>query len=143
MTWHKVGQLPLGTEGINKTQDELNAEESMEVENGGQKEEMDQDQKEGSIENGDGNKKDTEKDKDKTGEGETEGGEGGEGEEEGSDPYAYTRRDEFTSENFKIEVRGLPRYYPVGVSYLLFKSLLLLHWESIYSLYFNLWDTYI
>ncbi|XP_069969962.1 tRNA (uracil-5-)-methyltransferase homolog A-like [Penaeus vannamei] len=103
-----------GTEGINKTQDELNAEESMEVENGGQKEEMDQDQKEGSIENGDGNKKDTEKDKDKTGEGETEGGEGGEGEEEGSDPYAYTRRDEFTSENFKIEVRGLPRYYPVG-----------------------------
>ncbi|XP_037801253.1 tRNA (uracil-5-)-methyltransferase homolog A-like isoform X2 [Penaeus monodon] len=99
-----------GTEGINKTQDELNAEESMEVENGGQKEEVDQDQKEGSFENGDGNKKNTEKDKDKTGEGEAEG----EGEDEGSDPYAYTRRDEFTSENFKIEVRGLPRYYPVG-----------------------------
>lgn len=116
-------QLPLGTEGINKTQDELNAEESMEVENGGQKEEVDQDQKEGSFENGDGNKKNTEKDKDKTGEGEAEG----EGEDEGSDPYAYTRRDEFTSENFKIEVRGLPRYYPVGVSYLLFTSVLLLH----------------
>lgn len=32
-----------------------------------------------------------------------------------SDVYAYTRREEFTSENFKIELRGLPRYYHVGV----------------------------
>lgn len=102
---------PAGTEIVKETQDQLNTEESMEVENGRQKEEMEQDQKEGSIENGDGNKKDTdEKDKDKMAEGE------GEGEDESSDPYAYTRRDEFTSENFKIEVRGLPRYYPVGVS---------------------------
>ncbi|XP_042218009.1 tRNA (uracil-5-)-methyltransferase homolog A-like isoform X2 [Homarus americanus] len=31
-----------------------------------------------------------------------------------SDPYAYTKRDEFTSENFKIELKGLPRYYSVG-----------------------------
>lgn len=34
---------------------------------------------------------------------------------EESDVYAYTRREEFTSENFKIELRGLPRYYNVGV----------------------------
>ena len=34
---------------------------------------------------------------------------------DGSDVYAYTRREEFTSENFKIELRGLPRYYHVGV----------------------------
>lgn len=42
----------------------------------------------------------------------------GEEEEEDSkdpnDPYAYTKRDEFTSENFKIELRGLPRYFNVG-----------------------------
>ena len=30
--------------------------------------------------------------------------------------YAYTKRPEFTSENFKIEVRGLPKYYGLGVS---------------------------
>lgn len=34
---------------------------------------------------------------------------------EESDVYAYTRREEFTSENFKIELRGLPRFYHVGV----------------------------
>lgn len=34
---------------------------------------------------------------------------------DGCDVYAYTRREEFTSENFKIELRGLPRYYHVGV----------------------------
>lgn len=33
---------------------------------------------------------------------------------EESDVYAYTRREEFTSENFKIELRGLPRYFHVG-----------------------------
>lgn len=43
---------------------------------------------------------------------------------EESDVYAYTRREEFTSENFKIELRGLPRYYHVGVR----KSVHLLIW---------------
>lgn len=33
---------------------------------------------------------------------------------DGCDVYAYTRREEFTSENFKIELRGLPRFYHVG-----------------------------
>lgn len=28
-------------------------------------------------------------------------------------PYAYLERD-FTSENYKIEVRGLPKYYGIG-----------------------------
>ncbi|CAG0917035.1 unnamed protein product [Notodromas monacha] len=28
--------------------------------------------------------------------------------------YAYTKRQEFTSESFKIEVRGLPKYYGLG-----------------------------
>lgn len=36
--------------------------------------------------------------------------------EEKSDPFAYTKREEFTSENFKIELRGLPRHYSVAVS---------------------------
>ncbi|XP_066594850.1 tRNA (uracil-5-)-methyltransferase homolog A-like [Prorops nasuta] len=30
------------------------------------------------------------------------------------DPYAYLDRDDFTSEKYKIEVRGLPKYYGVG-----------------------------
>ncbi|XP_076046862.1 uncharacterized protein LOC143028527 isoform X1 [Oratosquilla oratoria] len=30
------------------------------------------------------------------------------------DPYSYTKRDEFTSETFKIELSGLPRYFPIG-----------------------------
>lgn len=29
-------------------------------------------------------------------------------------PYAYLERNEFTSERFKIEVRGLPKYYGIG-----------------------------
>lgn len=38
------------------------------------------------------------------------------GGEEKSDPFAYTKREEFTSENFKIELRGLPRHYSIAVS---------------------------
>ncbi|EFN75142.1 tRNA (uracil-5-)-methyltransferase homolog A [Harpegnathos saltator] len=30
------------------------------------------------------------------------------------DPYAYLERDDFTSEKYKIEVRGLPKYYGIG-----------------------------
>lgn len=30
------------------------------------------------------------------------------------DPYSYLERDDFTSEKFKIEVRGLPKYYGIG-----------------------------
>lgn len=29
-------------------------------------------------------------------------------------PYAYLDRDDFTSEKYKIEVRGLPKYYGIG-----------------------------
>lgn len=29
-------------------------------------------------------------------------------------PYAYLDRDGFTSEKYKIEVRGLPKYYGIG-----------------------------
>ncbi|XP_072752322.1 tRNA (uracil-5-)-methyltransferase homolog A isoform X2 [Anoplolepis gracilipes] len=29
------------------------------------------------------------------------------------DPYAYLKRDDFTSEKYKIEVRGLPKYYGI------------------------------
>jgi hypothetical protein len=32
------------------------------------------------------------------------------------DPYAYLNREEFSSERFKIEVKGLPKYYGYGVS---------------------------
>jgi tRNA (uracil-5-)-methyltransferase len=32
------------------------------------------------------------------------------------DPYAYIVNNGFTSEKFKIEIRGLPRYYGIGVS---------------------------
>lgn len=35
------------------------------------------------------------------------------------DPYAYIDRNGFTSEKFKIEVRGLPKFYGIGVSILL------------------------
>lgn len=31
------------------------------------------------------------------------------------DPYAYLNRDEFSSENFKIEIQNLPKYFGVGV----------------------------
>lgn len=30
------------------------------------------------------------------------------------DPYAYLERDDFTSEKYKIEIRGLPKYYGIG-----------------------------
>lgn len=30
------------------------------------------------------------------------------------DPYAYLDRDDFTSEKYKIEIRGLPKYYGIG-----------------------------
>lgn len=29
-------------------------------------------------------------------------------------PYAYLERNDFTSEKYKIEVRGLPKYYGIG-----------------------------
>lgn len=32
------------------------------------------------------------------------------------DPYAYLQRPEFSSENFKIEIMNLPKYYGAGVS---------------------------
>lgn len=35
------------------------------------------------------------------------------------DPYAYIDRNGFTSEKFKIEVRGLPKFYGIGVSIIL------------------------
>jgi len=31
------------------------------------------------------------------------------------DPYGYLDRDEFSSERFKIEVKGLPKYYGFAV----------------------------
>ena len=33
-------------------------------------------------------------------------------------PYAYIDRADFTSEKFKIEIRGLPKFYGIGVRYL-------------------------
>lgn len=33
---------------------------------------------------------------------------------EKNDPYAYLNRDEFSSENFKIEIQNLPKYFGVG-----------------------------
>lgn len=32
-----------------------------------------------------------------------------------TNPYAYLERDEFTSERFKIEIRGLPKFYGIAV----------------------------
>jgi hypothetical protein len=49
--------------------------------------------------------------------------EGTDKEEIGQDnPYAYLDRADFTSEKFKIEIRGLPKFYGIGVR---FASLLL------------------
>lgn len=31
-----------------------------------------------------------------------------------NNPYFYLQRDDFTSEKYKIEVRGLPKYYGIG-----------------------------
>lgn len=39
-----------------------------------------------------------------------------------SDPFAYLDRD-FTSEKFKVEIRGLPRFYGFGVMYFLLFAL--------------------
>ena len=36
--------------------------------------------------------------------------------EEVTDPYHYTKGEEFTSEIFKIEIRNLPRYFGFSVS---------------------------
>lgn len=36
--------------------------------------------------------------------------------DDSNNPYAYLDRDEFTSEKFKIEIRGLPKYYGISVS---------------------------
>lgn len=41
--------------------------------------------------------------------------------QEANNEYAYLERD-FSSENYKIEVKNLPRYYGYGVGYLQFKK---------------------
>lgn len=48
---------------------------------------------------------------------------------EENDPFAYLERGSFTSEKFKIEIRGLPKFYGfnVGNCYL-FNKLLILKW---------------
>lgn len=33
-----------------------------------------------------------------------------------NDPFAYLERSSFTSEKFKIEIRGLPKFYGLNVS---------------------------
>lgn len=38
---------------------------------------------------------------------------------EKDNPYAYLERHDFTSEKYKIEIRGLPKFYGIGVSILL------------------------
>jgi hypothetical protein len=37
-----------------------------------------------------------------------------------NNPYAYLDRADFTSEKFKIEIRGLPKFYGIGVGLLLY-----------------------
>jgi hypothetical protein len=39
------------------------------------------------------------------------------GEAEQDNPYAYVDRADFTSEKFKIEIRGLPKFYGIGVRF--------------------------
>jgi tRNA (uracil-5-)-methyltransferase len=34
-----------------------------------------------------------------------------------NNPYAYIDRADFTSEKFKIEIRGLPKFYGIGVRF--------------------------
>lgn len=46
-----------------------------------------------------------------------ENGENG-GSDVNLDPYAYLNRPEFCSENFKIEIMNLPKYYGAGVRFL-------------------------
>jgi tRNA (uracil-5-)-methyltransferase len=36
-----------------------------------------------------------------------------------NNPYAYLDRADFTSEKFKIEIRGLPKFYGIGVGFFL------------------------
>ena len=38
---------------------------------------------------------------------------------ETEDPYAYLHRPNFSSENFKIEIMNLPKYYGAGVTLIL------------------------
>jgi len=52
------------------------------------------------------------------------------GEVADDNPYAYVDRADFTSEKFKIEIRGLPKFYGIGVR---FPSLLCLY--IIYIIY--------
>jgi hypothetical protein len=40
-----------------------------------------------------------------------------EGEAAHNNPYAYVDRADFTSEKFKIEIRGLPKFYGIGVRF--------------------------
>ena len=40
------------------------------------------------------------------------------GDDDNTDPYAYLNRNEFSSENFKIEIKNLPKYFGVGVIYI-------------------------
>lgn len=40
------------------------------------------------------------------------------GSDKNLDPYAYLQRPEFCSENFKIEIMNLPKYYGGGVRFL-------------------------
>lgn len=37
-----------------------------------------------------------------------------------NNPYAYLDRADFTSEKFKIEIRGLPKFYGIGVGLFLY-----------------------
>ena len=39
------------------------------------------------------------------------------GSDKNLDPYAYLNRPEFCSENFKIEIMNLPKYYGAGVKF--------------------------
>jgi hypothetical protein len=39
------------------------------------------------------------------------------GEDAHDNPYAYVNRADFTSEKFKIEIRGLPKFYGIGVRF--------------------------
>lgn len=49
--------------------------------------------------------------------------------ESSHDPYAYLNRREFTSENFKIELKNLPKYFGVTV-----RNTKLLFWKTYYSM---------
>lgn len=40
-----------------------------------------------------------------------------------SEEYAYLDRGGFSSENFKIELRGLPKFYGIAVSFVCFLNI--------------------